>query len=195
MLPSRSNCGLLAPSPTGWAIPVRPMHCAILPSALKRAEWSNPSLSGLFATKPEADCLYAATLTPWWVLSLGPESVICRALAVWPLEGFKDLSALVAPQDGGAVSGLTRPDVALTPRRSSVPAFPRGTPRWSAQEHHLRLRTSPVRSMACMMTARRRASATRALRGPRRLAILSAQLSARSAGAWRAARRHPPACP
>lgn len=54
------------------------------------------------------------------------------------LEGLKDLSALADPEVGGAVSGLTRPDVALTRRglsgpsvnlrRSSVPAFPRGTP-------------------------------------------------------------------
>jgi len=54
------------------------------------------------------------------------------------LEGFKDLSALADPRIGGAVSGLTRPDVALTRsglggpsvdlRRSSDPAFPRGTP-------------------------------------------------------------------
>ena len=42
----------------------------------------------------------------------------------------------------------------------------------------------PSRSMARMMTARRRASATRAFRRPRRLAILSAQLS--SAKLWRA---------
>jgi len=54
------------------------------------------------------------------------------------LEGFKDLSALAGLEVGGAVSGLIRPDVALTRsglegpsgnlRRSSVPAFPRGTP-------------------------------------------------------------------
>ena len=54
------------------------------------------------------------------------------------LEGFKDLSALAVLEDGVAVSGLTRPDVALTRsglgspsdylRRSSDGAFPRGTP-------------------------------------------------------------------
>ena len=41
----------------------------------------------------------------------------------------------------------------------------------------------PSGSMACMMTTRRRASATRAFRSPRRFAILSAQLF--SAKLWR----------
>jgi len=49
-----------------------------------------------------------------------------------------DLSALAGPEPGRAVSGLTEANVALTRcgllgpsgnlRRSSVPAFPRGTP-------------------------------------------------------------------
>jgi hypothetical protein len=34
------------------------------------------------------------------------------------LEGFKDLSALAGPVAGGAESGLTRPDVALTSKRA-----------------------------------------------------------------------------
>ena len=41
----------------------------------------------------------------------------------------------------------------------------------------------PSRNMACMMTARRRASATRAFLRPRRLAIFSAQVF--SAKVWR----------
>jgi len=101
-----------------------------------------------------------------------------------------------------ALSGLTRLDVALTQsglagspcddgppiqdlRRSSVPAFPLGiAATGSADERHrwpfnvTATQTSnkvPSRSMACMMTASRRARATRALRNPRRLAIFRAQ--------------------
>jgi hypothetical protein len=100
---------------------------------------------------------------------------------------------------GGAVSGLTRPDVALTRsglgspsdnlRRSSVPAFPRGTPPSGQLEsitagegELIAFQASnkvPSRSMACMMTARRRASATRAFLRPRRFAIFSAQVFSR----------------
>lgn len=119
------------------------------------------------------------------------------------LEGLKDLSALADLRVGGAVSGLTRPDVALTRsglggpsdnlRRSSVPAFPRGTPPSGQPEsitagegELIAFQASnkvPSRSMACIMTARRRASATRAFLRPRRFAIFSAQLF--SAKLWR----------
>ena len=101
-----------------------------------------------------------------------------------------------------ALSGLTRLDVALTQsgltgshhgvgppiqdlRRSSVPAFPLGIAatgsaharhRWpfNVTATHASNKV-PSRSMACMMTASRRARATRALRNPRRLAIFRAQ--------------------
>jgi len=61
-----------------------------------------------------------------------------QSLAVLSLEGFKDLSALIAASSDRAVSGFTRSNVALTRsglfgpsanlRRSFVPAFPLGTP-------------------------------------------------------------------
>jgi hypothetical protein len=61
-----------------------------------------------------------------------------QSLAVFSPEGFKDLSTLMAASSHRAVSGFARPSVALTRseligpsgifRRSSVPAFPLGTP-------------------------------------------------------------------
>lgn len=60
-----------------------------------------------------------------------------QSLAVLSLEGFKDLSALIAAGSDRAVSGFTRSNIALTRselsgpsgnlRRSFVPAFPLGT--------------------------------------------------------------------
>src|SRR6185369_3724219 len=103
-----------------------------------------------------------------------------------------DLSALTEVGLGRDVSGLTEANVALTRcglvgpsehlRRSFVPAFPH-TALGSALTLH-RWQTDstlphawnkvPSRSMACMITARRRASATRAFFRPRRLAIFKA---------------------
>ncbi len=110
------------------------------------------------------------------------------------LEGFKDLSALMAAGSDRALSGFTRSNVALTrcgllahpvtfADRSSLRSLSGHRPRISYPASPLAnnlisphaSNKVPSRSMACMMTARRRASATRAFRSPRRLAIFIAQ--------------------
>lgn len=95
-----------------------------------------------------------------------------------------DLSALAEPELGRAVSGLTEANVALT--RSGLSCVPsRDTALGSALTLHRWQAGStlphawnkvPLRSMACMMTARRRARATRAFFRPRRLAIFMAHV-------------------
>lgn len=107
-----------------------------------------------------------------------------------------DLSALAEPEPGRAVSGLTEANVALTRcgllgpsgnlRKSSVPCvLSRDAAPGSAVTLHRWQDVStsshvwnkvPSRSMACMMTARRRARATRAFFRPRRFAIFIAQV-------------------
>ena len=117
-----------------------------------------------------------------------------QSLAVLSLEGFKDLSALMAAGSDRALSGFTRSNVALTrcgllahpvtfADRSSLRSLSGHRPRISYPASPLAnnlisphaSNKVPSRSMACMMTARRRASATRAFRSPRRLAIFIAQ--------------------
>ena len=150
--------------------------------------------------------LGGATAFPWLRfderLSLGSGSVICVTWRL-SLEGLKDLSALAdlkvrwccigSHKAGRCIDSkrawwpLCRPSQIVRP---CVPS--RDTAIGSAREHHHWHRDAtstqasnkvPSRSMACMMTARRRASATRAFRSPRRFAILSAQLF--SAKLWR----------